>query len=147
MTLMMLAQIVYVFSASVLAVYGLNMFVLTLLSLGSRAPRSGVDTLSEWPHVTVQLPLFNESLVVERLVDSIAGLDYPCHSFSIQILDDSTDQTTELAQQRVDYYRNRGVDITCLHRSHRIGNKAGALAVGLSQAAGDFVAVFDADFI
>ena len=76
MTLMMLAQIVYVFSASVLAVYGLNMFVLTLLSLGSRAPRSGVDTLSEWPHVTVQLPLFNESLVVERLVDSIAGLDF-----------------------------------------------------------------------
>ena len=147
MSLVLLAQIVYVFSASVLAVYGLNMLVLTLLFLGSRAPRSGAKALYEWPHVTVQLPLFNESLVVERLIDSIAEMDYPWQRLSIQILDDSTDETTELVQQRVKFYRDRGVDIMCLHRSHRIGNKAGALAAGLSQATGDFVAVFDADFV
>ncbi len=147
MSLALFAQGIYVFSAFVLALYGFNMLVLTFLFLRSRRTRPTPPPPREWPHVTVQLPLFNESLVVERLIDAIAHLDYPPHRLSIQVLDDSTDETTLLARRRADYYRSRGLDITCLHRSHRTGNKAGALAAGLSSAAGEFMAVFDADFV
>ena len=85
--------------------------------------------------------------MVERLIDAVAELDYPPQRLLIQVLDDSTDETTRLARRQVAFYRARGLDITCLHRSHRTGNKAGALAAGLAHAAGDFVAVFDADFV
>ncbi len=147
MSLALLAQILHVSSASVLALYGFNMLVLTLLFLRSRRPISCPQPPRHWPHVTVQLPLFNERLVVERLIDAVAGLDYPPQRLSIQVLDDSTDETALLARRRVSYFRARGLDITWLHRSHRTGNKAGALAAGLPRAGGEFVAVFDADFV
>jgi cellulose synthase/poly-beta-1,6-N-acetylglucosamine synthase-like glycosyltransferase len=99
------------------------------------------------PRVTVQLPLYNEKAVVERLVESAASLRYPRHLLQIQILDDSTDETANLAQAAVAKLRERGVQITYLHRSHREGFKAGALAEGLRSATGELIALFDADFV
>ena len=100
-----------------------------------------------WPRVTVQLPIFNEAPVVERLIDACAWLDYPHDRFDIQILDDSTDETTGLAVRRADYWQRRGVRIVHVHRSKRDGFKAGALQNGLRLATGEYIAVFDADFL
>ncbi len=101
----------------------------------------------ELPTVTVQLPVFNERYVVERLIDAACRLDYPSDRLQIQVLDDSTDDTTELARRRVAHWRAQGVDIELLHRSDREGYKAGALAAGLKLATGELVAIFDADFV
>jgi len=102
---------------------------------------------SELPPVTVQLPLYNERYVVERLIEAVCELDYPSDRLQIQVLDDSTDDTTELAREIVRRKRNEGIDIELLHRDDRTGYKAGALRAGLEEATGDFVAVFDADFL
>ncbi len=99
------------------------------------------------PQVTVQLPLFNELYVVERLIKAVAELDYPKNLLQIQVLDDSTDETVEITARVVAEYKNRGYDIQHIHRTNRHGFKAGALEEGLRQAKGDFVAIFDADFI
>jgi cellulose synthase/poly-beta-1,6-N-acetylglucosamine synthase-like glycosyltransferase len=99
------------------------------------------------PVVTVQLPIFNEVHVVERLLRSVTQLDWPRDRFEIQVLDDSTDGTTPLVARLTSEYRARGVDIRHLHRSARTGYKAGALADGLTVARGEFVAIFDADFV
>lgn len=99
------------------------------------------------PVVTVQLPSFNERYVIERLIDATCRLDYPSDRLEIQVLDDSTDDTTELARARVAHWQAKGVDIKLLHRKDRHGYKAGALEAGLKSARGEFVAVFDADFI
>jgi cellulose synthase/poly-beta-1,6-N-acetylglucosamine synthase-like glycosyltransferase len=100
-----------------------------------------------WPGVTVQVPVYNEPYVIQRLIDAVGRLDYPPDRLQIQILDDSTDETTALATRLVRRYRHAGVDITLLHRSHRGGYKAGALQEGLAQATGEFIAIFDADFV
>lgn len=97
--------------------------------------------------VTVQLPLYNERAVVERLIESAASLRYPRDLLQVQILDDSTDETASLAQAVVARLRNQGIQITYLHRSHREGFKAGALAEGLRTATGELIALFDADFV
>ena len=99
------------------------------------------------PTVTVQLPVFNEFNVVERLLEAVCALQWPSDKLSIQILDDSTDETSALLQQLVDLHAQKGIDVCLLHRTHRTGYKAGALAAGLPQAKGDFIAIFDADFI
>lgn len=99
------------------------------------------------PFVTIQLPLFNEPYVAERLIDNIVTQDYPRDRFEIQILDDSTDNTTELCEKKAAFHRSLGFDIKVIHRTDRKGFKAGALAEGLVQAKGDFVAIFDADFL
>lgn len=101
----------------------------------------------EMPLVTVQLPIFNERYVVSRLIDTIAQLDYPRDRLEIQVLDDSTDATTEIARDLVDKYRREGVDIKLLHRTDRSGFKAGALAEGTKAARGEYIAIFDADFV
>ena len=101
----------------------------------------------ELPVVTVQLPFFNERYVAVRLIDAVAALDYPADKLEIQVLDDSTDDTTAIAQEAVDRWREQGVDITLHHRTDRTGYKAGALQKGLIKARGEFVAVFDADFV
>jgi cellulose synthase/poly-beta-1,6-N-acetylglucosamine synthase-like glycosyltransferase len=98
------------------------------------------------PRVTVQLPIFNERLVVGRLIDAAVNMDYPSDRLQIQVIDDSTDETTQNAANLVYDYREKGVDITLLHRPHRQGFKAGALAAALEEASGEFIAVFDADF-
>jgi cellulose synthase/poly-beta-1,6-N-acetylglucosamine synthase-like glycosyltransferase len=100
----------------------------------------------DWPGGTVQLPLFNERFVVAELLDAVGRLDYPRDRLEIQVLDDSTDETTELARRGVADLNAAGVDAVLLHRTDRTGFKAGALAAGLDVARFDRVAVFDADF-
>jgi cellulose synthase/poly-beta-1,6-N-acetylglucosamine synthase-like glycosyltransferase len=131
-----------------LAVYAFNELVLAILFLrgrarGSRGSRVIRDQL---PSVLVQVPVYNELHVIERIIDAVASLDYPLDRLRIQILDDSDDGTTRLAEARAASHRQRGVPIEVLHRPTRAGYKAGALAWGLRQAPGEFVAVFDADF-
>jgi cellulose synthase/poly-beta-1,6-N-acetylglucosamine synthase-like glycosyltransferase len=101
----------------------------------------------ELPRVTVQLPIFNEQYVVDRLLDAVCRLDYPREKLDIQLLDDSTDETIEVARILVDRYIALGHPVTYLHRDNREGYKAGALAEGLKTAKGEFVAIFDADFV
>jgi hypothetical protein len=100
-----------------------------------------------WPHVTVQLPLYNERRVAERLIDAVAALDYPATRLQIQVLDDSTDETLDLARAATARHRARGIDIEVLHRDRRERFKAGALAAGLDRARGSLIAIFDADFV
>jgi cellulose synthase/poly-beta-1,6-N-acetylglucosamine synthase-like glycosyltransferase len=104
------------------------------------------------PFVTIQLPIFNEQFVIDRLIDAVCKLDYPRDRFEIQVLDDSTDETTGVAQEIVERYARgfAGMEpqpIVYLHRSNRHGYKAGALDKGLDVAQGEFVAIFDADFV
>ena len=99
------------------------------------------------PMVTVQLPVFNELYVVERLIDAVAVFNYPPHLLEIQVLDDSTDETVDLVAARVAYWAEKGVDIKQIRRIDRKGYKAGALQEGLATAKGEFVAIFDADFV
>ncbi|KAA3600984.1 MAG: glycosyltransferase [Calditrichaeota bacterium] len=101
----------------------------------------------ELPKVTVQLPIFNEMYVASRLVDAITKLDYPKDLLEIQVLDDSTDETQNILSKLVQDYKKQGFDIQYLHRTDRTGFKAGALAEGLKVAKGNFVAIFDADFV
>ena len=99
------------------------------------------------PTVTIQLPLFNEKYVTERLIDCIAVLDYPNGKLEIQVLDDSTDETAEITKSKVEEIRKTGIDIVYIHRTDRGGYKAGALAEGTKIAKGEFIAIFDADFL
>jgi cellulose synthase/poly-beta-1,6-N-acetylglucosamine synthase-like glycosyltransferase len=99
------------------------------------------------PKVTVQLPIYNERFVLERLIKSAANLDYPVDKFQIQVLDDSTDDTTDIASKLVETYKVQGLDIQLLHRNERPGFKAGALQEAMIHASGEYIAVFDADFM
>jgi cellulose synthase/poly-beta-1,6-N-acetylglucosamine synthase-like glycosyltransferase len=101
----------------------------------------------ELPRVTVQLPIFNEQYIVDRLLDAVCRLDYPREKLDIQLLDDSTDETVEVARILVDRYATLGHPVKYLHRDNREGFKAGALAEGLKTARGELVAIFDADFV
>ncbi len=105
------------------------------------------NSFTELPTVTVQLPMFNEMYVVERLLDGVARIDYPKHRLEIQVLDDSTDETQQIAKRKVQELRDRGYDAVYLHRTNRAGFKAGALEEGLRVAKGEFLIVFDADFV
>ena len=102
---------------------------------------------SSLPVVTVQLPLYNERYVCERLIEAVAALDYPADRLEIQVLDDSTDETTAIVEEAVQRWRAQGVDIQLLHRTDRTGYKAGALQEGMEVARGELIAIFDADFI
>jgi len=137
---------IYVLTALWLAVYGFNALILIALHLRRRGPTPPPPPLTHFPTVTVQLPIFNELYVVRRLIDSVAALDYPRDRLEIQVLDDSTDETTTIARAQVAAHRARGVNIRLLHRQHRHGFKAGALRDGLAVAHGEFIAIFDADF-
>lgn len=99
------------------------------------------------PRVTVQLPLFNEMYVAERLIEAVIKLEYPRELLEIQVLDDSTDDTGRIASAAVKKYFDEGFDITYLHREDRIGFKAGALEAGLKKSSGEFILIFDADFV
>src|SRR5215213_2033783 len=102
---------------------------------------------AELPHITVQLPLFNELYVIERLLKAVTEIDYPRERLEIQVLDDSTDETVKLASATVEAYARKGFDIHYIHRTDRTGFKAGALENGLKTAKGELVAIFDADFV
>lgn len=131
-----------------LAFFGVHRFVLAMLYLRtrSRRPERPADPV-EWPVVTVQLPLYNEMYVAERLIEAVCRLDYPREKLEIQVLDDSTDETSEIVARAVAAAQARGIDIHHLHRRDRSGFKAGALAAGLQCARGELIAVFDADFV
>lgn len=138
----------YYLILGVLAFYGVHRLILVVLWWrGRRSPVPVPPEPAEWPTVTVQLPLYNEMYVAERLIDAVAALDYPRDRLEIQVLDDSTDETTDVVAKAVLRWRAVGVDIHLLHRTNRTGYKAGALAAGLAVAKGDFLAVFDADFV
>jgi cellulose synthase/poly-beta-1,6-N-acetylglucosamine synthase-like glycosyltransferase len=132
-----------------LASYGAHRYVLVYLYYKNKKnhttePQARFEDL---PRVTVQLPIFNEQYVVDRLLDSICKLDYPREKLDIQLLDDSTDETVEVARGLVERYAAMGYPVTYHHRTNREGFKAGALAEGLKSAKGEFVAIFDADFV
>ena len=99
------------------------------------------------PFVTIQLPIYNELYVVERLIDNIAKFDYPKDKYEIHILDDSTDETVQIALAKVEEYKAKGFNIEHITRSNRVGYKAGALKEGTKFAKGKFLAIFDADFL
>jgi cellulose synthase/poly-beta-1,6-N-acetylglucosamine synthase-like glycosyltransferase len=142
--------ILYFLVLVLLAVYGLHRYLMVFLyyKYKRRAGPSKAETLQPpYPTVTVQLPLYNERYVVERLIDAVCRIDYPKDRLEVQVLDDSTDETAATARACVDRYRARGFDIHHIHRTHRTGFKAGALREGLARARGTFVAIFDADFI
>ncbi len=133
---------------SILALFGIHKyFLLYLFWKYKKHPTFKPGKFESLPRVTVQLPIYNEKYVVERLIATVCKLDYPKHLLEIQVLDDSTDETRNMARNLTQEFRNRGVDIKHIHRSNRIGFKAGALAEGLKKATGDFVAIFDADFV
>ncbi len=144
----MVVLISYFSILGVLCVFGWHRLFLTHLyrkfAQTLPNPRHEFDEL---PRVTVQLPIFNEAFVVERLIDATVALDYPRDRLEIQVLDDSTDETREHAKKRVEYHRRAGTNIAHITRSKRTGYKAGALAQGLAKARGEFVAIFDADFL
>lgn len=103
--------------------------------------------LASLPRVTIQLPVYNEMYVVRRLITASCNVDYPKELLDIQVLDDSTDETAVIAKECVNEFKKLGYDINYIHREQRIGFKAGALAEGLKTAKGEFIAVFDADFV
>ena len=142
---------IYTLALLAMALYGFNLLLLTGLAAWTWATRLRREPASplpaEWPTVLVQLPLYNERYVVERVIDAAAALDYPAGRLTIQVLDDSTDDTGAIARARAAHHRSRGAAIQYLHRSKRAGFKAGALAAGLEVSSADFVAVFDADFL
>jgi cellulose synthase/poly-beta-1,6-N-acetylglucosamine synthase-like glycosyltransferase len=102
---------------------------------------------TELPRITVQLPIFNEQFVIDRLIEAVCAMEYPSEKLEIQVLDDSTDETTAVASAIVDRYAALGHPIVYIHRSNRHGFKAGALDAGLKVAKGEFIAIFDADFV
>ena len=145
--LFILIAALYLAVVAVLFVFGVNFFYLTFLASRSFAAKP-MHPLPEFlPKVTVQLPLYNELYVAERLVKAAARLDYPQELLEIQVLDNSTDETSAMMKSLVLQLRAKGSNIVYLHRTERTGYKAGALAAGLNRAMGDFVAIFDADFV
>lgn len=106
-----------------------------------------VENLDELPYVTVQLPVYNELYVIERLIDAVANFNYPVDKLEIQVLDDSNDETVEIIRKRVDYWKEKGLDISQVIREDRVGFKAGALDYGMKFCKGEFIAIFDADFV
>ncbi len=131
-----------------LSVFGLHRLYLVQLYLRTRrAAPSDPPPPEVWPLVTVQLPVFNEMYVVERLIDAVARLEYPADRLEIQVLDDSTDATSARIQQKVASLRRKGIDIKHLRRTNRRGFKAGALKAGMLSARGELLCIFDADFV
>src|SRR5436853_3860728 len=138
----------YFFVVIILAVYGWHRYYLVYVYMKHRGREPKATTpLDPMPVVTIQLPLYNEMYVAERLIEAVCRIDYPRELLEIQVLDDSTDETCEVAELAVRRFAAQGHDIKYLHRTNRVGYKAGALEEGLKSARGEFVAIFDADFI
>ncbi len=140
----------------VLAAYLLTLLYVTayclvqlhlLVAYVRRAPKAPVVLPQNLPRVTVQLPLYNELYVAQRVIDTVCAFDYPRRLLQIQVLDDSTDGTADIVAERVAHYRDFGFDIEHVRRARRRGFKAGALADAMPRVTGEFIAIFDADFV
>src|SRR3954470_13657611 len=138
----------YFFVLIILAVYGWHRYYLVYLYMKYRekGPKRGLP-LDPAPVVTIQLPLYNEMYVADRLIQAVAAIQYPRDVLEIQVLDDSTDETQSIAELAVRRLAAQGFDIKYYHRNDRTGFKAGALEAGLKAARGEFIAIFDADFM
>src|SRR6185312_10231844 len=138
----------YFFVVIILAVYGWHRYYLVYVYMRNRDKQpKATAPLSPLPIVTIQLPLYNEMYVAERLIEAVCRIEYPRELLEIQVLDDSTDETCEIAELAARRCVTQGVDVKYIHRTNRVGFKAGALEEGLKTARGEFVAIFDADFI
>lgn len=131
-----------------LSAYGLHRYSIIFLFLKHRKTKPApLAEFTDLPPVTIQLPIYNEYYVVRRLIDAVGRLDYPKDRLQIQILDDSTDETTAIAESEAEKLRASGFDITVIHRVNREGFKAGALAEGLLEAKAQLIFILDADFV
>lgn len=140
--------LLYFLFSGALFLFGANFIYLSFLSWHHSHKREARQrTLADWPRVTVQLPIYNELYVAERVIRAASELDYPRGRLDIQVLDDSTDETEALVQDVVHQLQSQGVSITHVRRKTRTGYKAGALQVGLERANGEYIAIFDADFV
>jgi len=143
-----LITIVYSLSLLYIFLFSLGQLHLTWIYIQSQKKKKLIPAaLKNFPLVTVQLPIFNEKYVVARLLDAVSKFNYPKDSLEIQVLDDSTDETTDIIKRKISELRVDGLNINLVHRTDRTGYKAGALAYGLNLAKGEFIAIFDADFI
>ncbi len=138
----------YMFILLMVCIYAVHRYHLVHLYYKHRknTPKQ-YGSFQELPRVTVQLPMYNELYVAERIIESTCQIDYPGDKLQIQVLDDSTDETTTIAQATVERMRGLGHDVVYIHRDNREGFKAGALANGMQSSTGEFICIFDADFI
>src|SRR5437870_9157125 len=145
-----LLLVIYIGTLVAVAVYGFHRYVLVFLYLKHRnhgyQPKATFPA-GQLPKVTIQLPMYNEDTVAERVIRATCHIDYPLDKLEIQVLDDSTDHSADIARKACEEWAAKGYPIKYLHRDNRAGYKAGALAEGLKQASGDYIAIFDADFI
>ncbi len=140
----------YLAVIGVVCIYGLHRYWLVWLFLRHRRAFAGSDPPGRFerlPRVTVQLPMFNERRVARRAIEAACAIDYPRHLLQIQVLDDSTDESAAIARAVCEAMAAASHDVEYLHRADRRGFKAGALAEGMRSATGEFIAVFDADFV
>ncbi|CAN5469370.1 glycosyltransferase [soil metagenome] len=152
--MLVLTASVYGFALAVLVAIGIQQLWLAAqrtradgIPLPSEPPLFSGDGMSQVPSVTVQLPLYNEPAVAARLLRAVAAFDYPLDRFDIQVLDDSTDDTTWIIEREIESLSAEGVRIQHIRRGSREGFKAGALAAGLDRARGEMIAIFDSDFV
>ncbi len=139
---------VYTFALAMVCLYGFHRFAIVFLFAVHRSKHpKQASTFDELPRVTVQLPMYNEEAVARRIIEKTCEIDYPLDKLQIQVLDDSTDGTCEIAKATVADMQAKGFDVEYLHRDNRSGYKAGALSEGLKSATGEFVSIFDADFV
>jgi cellulose synthase/poly-beta-1,6-N-acetylglucosamine synthase-like glycosyltransferase len=150
--------VIYLFALISLFTYGMNCYLLMIFYRLRRpqALRRHAEikkrfyrkySIKNWPRVTIQLPIYNERYVVERLIKSVCRFDYPKNMLEIQILDDSTDDTSDIAKALAGQMKEKGFDVQYIHRDQRTGFKAGALREGLKKAKGELLGIFDADFV
>lgn len=143
----LLLTVYYAFLAIVIAVMTYRAFLMLRYYRCAREDEEPSARFDGEPVVTIQLPLYNERFVVERLLETVCAMDWPRDKLEVQVLDDSTDDTVEITARKVEELRDRGFDVRHIHRADRSGYKAGALGAALPHARGDYVAIFDADFV
>jgi cellulose synthase/poly-beta-1,6-N-acetylglucosamine synthase-like glycosyltransferase len=139
--------VLYIITLLILFTFGAHGFVMVYHYWKQRGIVTQRPSTRPEPPVTIQLPVYNELYVVKRLIDAVCALDYPKEKLEIQVLDDSTDETVEVVGEAVSAYRDKGYDIHHIRRGTRQGYKAGALQHGLTISRGEYVAIFDADFV
>jgi len=138
----------YVATLAVLTVYGLHRYLQVYLYYKHhRKTPVPASKFADLPRITVQLPMYNEKYVAERIIEASCQIDYPRDKLQIQVLDDSTDESADVARETCDRMRRLGHNVLYVHRTNRQGYKAGALAAGMASATGEFIAIFDADFV